>query len=632
MSALDFLQTEMQVGQPAAYKPASFGEVVQSAMYAFGQRTGFEAAPIIETAQDYSQREKLLSERFAPDELTKLIGTDQELRDEALRQDYAEGKTSYQGYMPDINAVKNKRLDSAISQGREQDPAKWQGIKTSEELQEEKRNRARAATESYQDIASRASPTSALAGSLVGGIGAAFTDPINIATLPLGATSGMGILKAMKTEALLNAAVEAAEIPLVSAWQKELGYKYGVGDAALDVATAGAGGAVLTGIIKGVGPAFDAIGRFIGSKSQPILQKIAASEKLPSSVREAASYMSRVAHIDENNPIKLNVDESVLDKPNSVSDIALHRQTLQDTQDAFKNYDQPVFNERLNNIPTRTKLYHGTSEIFDNFDKNFLGSNTKAQSAKLGFFFTDNPEVAKVYAERGQTFKNLTKSEYNEMISLIGTKSNIEQNGEKAVSPSILEQYKTKDKARLEELQTKLNSSPATVKEVYLDYKNPKIVDLKGAQRTKGDFVNLIKQAKAENFDALIIKNTRDTPSLVAKMNDQLDNIHIVFDEKQIKKINPQTEQKSVGINSADSDLIFRPNDALASMQRDIETMQSLNTGDTFKADFERLLKDNPDLEIETEAGRLTLKEVKEQLDADENILSAIKTCAIGGK
>jgi hypothetical protein len=315
--------------------------------------------------------------------MSKLIGTDDELRNEALKQDFAEGKTSYAGYVPDINRIKNQRLDNAILQGREADPTRWQGIKTGEELREEKRNRARAATETYQDIASRATPTSAIAGSLVGGFGAAFTDPINIATLPFGATAGMGILKAVKTEALLNAAVEAAEIPLVASWQKELGYKYGVGDAALDVGTAGVAGGAFAGIIRGAKPVVDffkkgadAAGRYVGSKSQPILQKIADSEKLPSSVREAASYMSRVAHIDENNPIVRDIKEDV-ETPSEAQDMALHRQTLQDTQDAFRGYDEPVFNDEIKaNLPKQP-------EVLDRIESEINASGFEPETSKL---------------------------------------------------------------------------------------------------------------------------------------------------------------------------------------------------------------------------------------------------------
>lgn len=611
MSALDFLSTDMQLGnQAAAYKPATFGEVVQSAMYAFGQRTGYEAAPILETAQDYSERESLLNERFAPDELTKLIGTDQELKDEALRRDIEKGIPLDRNYLPDITAIKSERLNSAIIQGREQDPARWQGIKTNDELREEKRNRARAAMESYQDVVSRASSTSALAGSLVGGLGAAFTDPINVATLPFGATAGMGILKAIKTEALLNAAVEAAEIPLVASWQKELGYKYGVGDAALDVAFAGAGGAAFTGIVRGVKPAanllsqgFDAAGKYVGSRSQPILQKIADSETLPSSVREAASYMSRVSHIDENNPIVRDVAEGV-EKPTQVQDIALHRQTLQDTQDAFRNYDQPVFDERLESdfsIRSDADLYLQLQQIRAELNK-------LEKPKTLLQFLKENGGIREQGGELA--YMDLKNKDYPGLVKKNGMF--LDAAGEKAWEAGYFAERPT------------VNDLVEAIREDFTSRNvfSENARDLVSKREELSDFINQSEQY----FDQKGIDLSKKEIIKQLKLKAKLEKIQ---SEKKIteERLRPVSNES---VSKIEDDIIFRPNDALASMQRDVETMESLNSGDTFRAEFERLLKENPDLEIETEAGRITLREIKEQIEADENILSAIKTCALG--
>lgn len=45
--------------------------------------------------------------------------------------------------------------------------------------------------------------------------------------------------------------------------------------------------------------------------------------------------------------------------------------------------------------------YHGTASNFDSFNKDLLGNNTGAKSAKKGIFFTDDPERAADYAEQG---------------------------------------------------------------------------------------------------------------------------------------------------------------------------------------------------------------------------------------
>src|SRR5690606_37911536 len=47
----------------------------------------------------------------------------------------------------------------------------------------------------------------------------------------------------------------------------------------------------------------------------------------------------------------------------------------------------------------RDIVYHGSDNIFESFDKNFLGRNTQAESAKKGFFFSKNPKTSEDYIE-----------------------------------------------------------------------------------------------------------------------------------------------------------------------------------------------------------------------------------------
>ena len=150
---------------------------------------------------------------------------------------------------------------------------------------------------------------------------------------------------------------------------------------------------------------------------------------------------------------------------------------------------------RLDDFTPKQPFYHGTTADFEHFDPTMLGSNTGAKSAKEGFFFSSNPEVAKVYAERGATFKALSKNEYEEYVSLAGLDNSLKQHPE-TVSPSLKKRFDDEGQSRLVELQTKLDASPSYVKKVSLNYSNPKTVDLQGAERQKGDFTNLIAEAK----------------------------------------------------------------------------------------------------------------------------------------
>lgn len=46
-----------------------------------------------------------------------------------------------------------------------------------------------------------------------------------------------------------------------------------------------------------------------------------------------------------------------------------------------------------------TRLYHGTNQVFDEFDLERLGDSTHHPSAKLGFFFTNSPASATEFAD-----------------------------------------------------------------------------------------------------------------------------------------------------------------------------------------------------------------------------------------
>lgn len=115
-------------------------------------------------------------------------------------------------------------------------------------------------------------------------------------------------------------------------------------------------------------------------------------------------------------------------------------------------------------------VYHGTVANFDTFSHAFLGSNTGASSAREGFFFAGKPTTADAYSQ-GRTGSNTMA--------------------------------------------------------VYLNISNPLVVDLGNTARRATKYSDLVKQAKANGHDGLIIKNTVDGATV--------DDIHVVFDQTQIK-------------------------------------------------------------------------------------------------
>ena len=145
-------------------------------------------------------------------------------------------------------------------------------------------------------------------------------------------------------------------------------------------------------------------------------------------------------------------------------------------------------------------VYHGAYDGgFSIFDKSKRGSATNAKSAKKGFFFTDNRKLGEEYARR---------------------------------------------------------SANGKLYEVYLDMKNPLIVDFKG-ERVDADseLVKLINKAKREGYDGVIAKNLKD--------GFETNNQYIVFEPTQIKSATENVgtfdgENPDIRYQRADSDVRFR--------------------------------------------------------------------------
>lgn len=76
---------------------------------------------------------------------------------------------------------------------------------------------------SAEDLIGRAGPVKGTFGALVGGVGASFTDPVNLATIPFAAPARAGLLTTMAVEAGINAAIEAGQTPGRNTIRREVG-------------------------------------------------------------------------------------------------------------------------------------------------------------------------------------------------------------------------------------------------------------------------------------------------------------------------------------------------------------------------------------------------------------------------
>lgn len=101
-----------------------------------------------------------------------------------------------------------------------------------------------------QDTLARGQGAASVAAQFVGGMAGSFADPINVYTLPLGG-GGKTIAMRILSEGLVNAGVEALQAADNRQAHARLGEEYGLRDAAMDVAMAGAGAAVIRGGMEG---------------------------------------------------------------------------------------------------------------------------------------------------------------------------------------------------------------------------------------------------------------------------------------------------------------------------------------------------------------------------------------------
>ena len=322
-----FLTDQAGVGVGASIGPRTgLGETID-ASFDFTWKAHTTAAAIQYQGLPLNERNDTIKTRFGQDiyDITK------------MREKYVNPTAEGRVKMAD---EANAQIDDWILRGRNEHPEKYNGIKTTKEIRDDARKTVDISENHMNEIMLRnPSNLSKMTGGFIGGAGAAILDPPNLLTLPLGAgeikaglkgfAAARGVIKAAAIDGSINAAIEASTQPAIMAWQKELGRRYGFGDAAENVALAFVGGAGLSGLIRGGVRGLKASKDYAGSVSADILDYIAGNTRLPKSVRDASSFMSRQAHIDESAPPGLIKTET---------DLKIHRDTAQKVADDFEAY------------------------------------------------------------------------------------------------------------------------------------------------------------------------------------------------------------------------------------------------------------------------------------------------------
>jgi hypothetical protein len=172
-------------------------------------------------------------------------------------------------------------------------------------------------------------------------------------------------------------------------------------------------------------------------------------------------------------------------------------------------------------------VYHGSNvtdgfggtKPFDKFDKDKLGANTGASSAKLGFFFTDSLQNAAHYGGGGG-MGNL--SSFVENLQYM--KDKLARMGEDNLLKYEVKSLKDGIARNEKVVQEAINSG--RIMPTYLRIENPLEYDFQNKFFDNDTFTSVIARAKAEGYDGVILRNTRDPHDGTS---------YIVFEANQIK-------------------------------------------------------------------------------------------------
>lgn len=141
---------------------------------------------------------------------------------------------------------------------------------------------------------------------VLGSLGSAVLDPLNLATMFYGAGAGRTVLQTMAIEGVIGAGTELASAPAISAWQKQLGKEYGFDEIMTGMLFGGLGGAAFGGAFRG---ASHAINKLKNAREGLMREALADVEREVLLLEYKPEGISREEHI-QNQKI---FDERVLD-------------------------------------------------------------------------------------------------------------------------------------------------------------------------------------------------------------------------------------------------------------------------------------------------------------------------------
>lgn len=501
MSLTQFIKKETtSIGlQPIQRKPASFTEVLSKSFRS--TRDNFITTSRNRLIEEQRNKRAKLFEKITGEKLDPTKATNY--------QPFKEPQQSLQlGLDPqNIDILRQKHNDKFVEEYIKElklkEPEKYKKILTENELIEQAGKQANLSRQELEKAATRSNTLPRITASLLGGLGATATDPVNIAFLPFGVSRGAGILKTVLTEAGINAGAELATQPFIAKWQKEIGQEYGFKDVVQNVGFAAMFGGGFAGVVKGAKPT-----------AMLVYNKMSKLKNLKPSERAAALYMEKAAHLKESLPFV---------KKKSAADAKKHYESIEETLKAFQE-GKTVTAENLK--ITNTEFLEIDTAISKN---DTITKQVQAQEIKR---FQEKSILNKQDIEEPQyTIENLPQQILNKVETKINQKKKVKETDFKPEEIEILKLAGYKSN------KNKVYDSKPFEKEIKARKETGTNIDIKGKENQHiEDFKQQknIKSLKNQNINQEV-KNVKDSLSQENLLDD---NIEPSFMDKILEENN----------------------------------------------------------------------------------------------
>ena len=491
--------------------------------------------------------------------------------------------------------IRNRVMSEHIEKLKTSDPEKYKNLKTQADAEGLAKDDALKSLQELSAVAKYASPTGAMAGSFLGGLAGAFTDPINLATMPFGASAGAGVLKTMRTEAVIGVASEALIQPNVAEWQKQIGVEYGLSDVMTNLTFAGVGAAGISGGIKGAAKGI----KLVTPRASEFFTKLGMKKGLTAEQRTAAKNLELTAHVNEANP---HIDLAEAHFKKHVESIDVAQKILLNEGRALRPDDLPISSKEFDQISTTPKEGMTASQL-DRL-KDLERFQTK------------------------EAVEPLMKSDS------IGTRN---LDAEKAKAVDLANANPTRDKT--------INISEGEFEEALVtNWKDGqgvvKTPDGKKVDFAHGDVryeatrgMSEGQRLKSDAGQAPVSKNQK---ALVRRGPDgKVLDVHPITKERYTTgaDIDNVLSGKALSEDNPMNVALARP-EKTANLEAEMTMFERSSSPETVsaeKADFDRMIESAGDTKVELEDGRVvTLKQMGDELAQDDSFVDAMKFCSTG--